>query len=146
MAKKYITPELIEKLLNKTEYNEEDSHDEDHIKKVVLDYYHAEITDEWNTSADFHIYEETTADGYSVYVCAHDDRNINVAENVHYYDGELSQELKQAIVDGCVIYVDGMEAYFIDEAIRELYITLAERKEEEITDDLLDKGYENRED
>jgi len=140
--KKLITPELVEELLNKTEYNEQDSHDDEHVRKVVLDYYHAEITDDWNISADFHIYEETTADGYTVYVATHDDRNINVAENVHYYDNNLGEELTQAIVDGCVIYISDMEEFYVQDSIRELYLTLAEKKEEEITIDLIDQGYE----
>ena len=105
-------------------------------------YYHSEITDDWNISADFHIYEETTADGYTVYVATHDDRNINVAENVHYYDNNLGEELTQAIVDGCVIYISDMEEFYVQDSIRELYLTLAEKKEEEITIDLIDQGYE----
>ena len=146
MAKKYITDELIEKLLNKTEYNEQDSHDQEHIQKVVLDYYDSEITDDWNERCDFFIYEETTADGYSVYVCTDNERDVNVNENVHYYDSELSQELKQAITDSISIYIDDLDNYYIEEAISELYIELVKKKEEEITDDLIDKGYENRED
>ena len=140
--KKLITPELVEELLNKTEYNEQDSHDDDHVRKVVLDYYHSEITDDWNISADFHIYEETTADGYTVYVATHDDRNINVAENVHYYDNNLGEELTQAIVDGCVIYISDMEEFYVQDSIRELYLNLAQKKEEEITIELIDQGYE----
>jgi len=140
--KKLITPELVEELLNKTEYNEQDSHDDEHVKKVVLDYYDASITDDWNTSVDFHIYEETTADGYTVYIATYDDRNINVAENVHYYDNDLGKELTQAITEGCNIYISDMHEFYVQDSIKELYLTLAEKKEEEITIELIDQGYE----
>ncbi len=140
--KKLITPELVEELLNKTEYNEQDSHDEEHIKKVVLDYYEAEIVNDWSQAVDFHIYEETTADGYSVYVATYDDQNVSVNENVHYYDNDLGVELTQAITEGCKIYLADMDDYYVTDVMRELYLTLAEKKEEEITIDLIDQGYE----
>ena len=104
--KKQITDELIEEILNKTKFNEQDSHDEDHIKKVVLDHYDSEITDDWNVSCDFFIYEETTADGYSVYVATYDQRSISVSEHVHYYDNNLGDELRQAICEGIKIYIE----------------------------------------
>ena len=81
-----------------------------------------------------------------MYVCTDNERDVNVNENVHYYDSELSQELKQAITDSISIYIDDLDNYYIEEAISELYIELVKKKEEEITDDLIDKGYENRED
>tara|TARA_R110000824_G_scaffold209212_1_gene395030 strand:- start:287 stop:724 length:438 start_codon:yes stop_codon:yes gene_type:complete len=140
--KKIITDELVEKLLNKTEFNEASSHDEEHIRKVVLDHYDSEITDDWNVNCEFFIYEETTADGYSVYVCTYDDKNICVSESVHYYDGQLSIELKQAITEGIAIYVDDLENHYIEDAVRELYINLAKLKTEEIEEELINQGYE----
>ena len=138
--KKLITPELVEELLNKTEFNEQDSHNETHVEKVVLDYYEAEIVNDWSQAVDFHIYEETTADGYSVYVATYDDQNVSVNENVHYYDNDLGVELTQAITEGCKIYLADMDDYYVTDVMRELYLTLAEKKEEEITIDLIDQG------
>ena len=140
--KKLITPELVEELLNKTKYNEKDSHDEDHIQKVVLDYYDSEITEDWNVSCDFFIYEETTADGYSVYVATYDQRSISVSEHVYYYDSELSDELKQAITEGIKIYIDDAQQHYVIDVIRDLYTSLCEKKQEEITIELIDEGYE----
>ena len=113
--KKQITDELIEEILNKTKFNEQDSHDEDHIQKVVLDHYDSEITDDWNVSCDFFIYEETTADGYSVYVATYDQRSISVSEHVHYYDNNLGDELKQAITEGIKIYLDDSQLYYVQD-------------------------------
>ena len=140
--KKLITPELLDELLNKTEFNEQDSHDEDHIKKVVLDHYDSEITDDWNVSCDFFIYEETTADGYSVYVATYDQRSISVSEHVHYYDNSLGDELKQAITESIKIYIDDEQQHYVQDVIRDLYIDLSEKKEKEIIDQLIDEGYE----
>jgi len=140
--KKQITDELIEEILNKTKFNEQDSHDEDHIKKVVLDHYDSEITDDWNVSCDFFIYEETTADGYSVYVATYDQRSISVSEHVHYYDSNLGDELKQAITESIKIYIDDEQQHYVQDVIRDLYIDLSEKKEKEIIDQLIDEGYE----
>ena len=140
--KKQITDELIEEILNKTKFNEQDSHDEDHIKKVVLDHYDSEITDDWNVSCDFFIYEETTADGYSVYVATYDQRSISVSEHVHYYDNSLGDELKQAITEGIKIYIDDEQQHYVQDVIRDLYVILSKKKEEEIIDQLIDEGYE----
>jgi hypothetical protein len=140
--KKQITDELIEEILNKTKFNEQDSHDEDHIQKVVLDHYDSEITDDWNVSCDFFIYEETTADGYSVYVATYDQRSISVSEHVHYYDNNLGDELRQAICEGIKIYIDDVQQYYVQDVIRDLYVILSKKKEEEIIDQLIDEGYE----
>ena len=140
--KKLITPELVEELLNKTEFNEQDSHNEAHVEKVVLDYYEAEIVNDWSQSVDFHIYEETTADGYSVYVATYDDRNVSVSENVHYYDNNLGTELTQAITEGCKIYLADMDDYYVTDVMRELYTNLCEKRQEEIVVQLIDEGYE----
>jgi len=140
--KKQITDELIEEILNKTKFNEQDSHDEDHIKKVVLDHYDSEITDDWNVSCDFFIYEETTADGYSVYVATYDQRSISVSEHVHYYDNSLGDELKQAITESIKIDIDDEQQHYVQDVIRDLYIDLSEKKEKEIIDQLIDEGYE----
>jgi len=140
--KKQITDELIEEILNKTKFNEQDSHDEDHIQKVVLDHYDSEITDDWNVSCDFFIYEETTADGYSVYVATYDQRSISVSEHVHYYDNSLGDELKQAITESIKIYIDDEQQHYVQDVIRDLYIDLSEKKEKEIIDQLIDEGYE----
>jgi hypothetical protein len=49
--------------------------------------------------------------------------------------------LQDAIKDGGEIYVDDLFQDFIDDAMQELYLYLAERFEEDIIDELQDKGY-----
>lgn len=93
--------------------------------KKVQQYYNFKFTDIFGIQ-DFYIYEETTADGYSVYVATDNTNNICVAENVHYYDSDLCNELVEHIrysskLHETIIYVDDLDAYYIDEAIQELY-------------------------
>lgn len=93
--------------------------------KKVQQHYNFKFTDNWGIQ-DYYVYEETTADGYSVYVATDNTNDICVNENVHYYDSDLCNELVEYIrysskLDETIIYVDDLHAYYIDEAIQELY-------------------------
>ena len=118
MSKKLITDELIEEKMISYGFGEVDSHDEEHARKVVLDHYDAELTDQWQENCEYYLYEESTADGYTVYISTHDTRNICVNENVHYYESALSDELQDAIKNSGEIYVDDLYQDFIDDAIQ----------------------------
>ena len=141
---KYITDDLIEQGMIRLGYGEVDSHDEDHVRKIVLDHFDAELTDQWRQDCEFYIYEESTADGYSVYVATSDTNSVSVNEDIHYYDSDLSGVLQDAIKDGGEIYVDDYFQDFIDDAIQELYLYLAERMHQEVVDELLDEGYKQK--
>ena len=149
MSKKLITDELINERLEAKGFGEKQINDEDLAKEAVLKHFNVEFTDAYGDSADFYIYEESTADGYSVFVATHDQSVVNVNENVYYYDSDLSG----ALVDFMkysngdeenpeVVYVDDLNQQFIDDALVQLFEYLAERFEEEIIDELTDEGYE----
>jgi hypothetical protein len=142
MSKKLITDELIEQKMISYGFGEVESHDEEHTRKVVLDHYDAELTDQWQENCEYYIYEESTADGYTVYISTSDTRNICVNENIHYYESSLGEELQDAIKNSGEIYVDDLYQDFIDDAIQELYLYLAERFNEQALDELQDEGYE----
>ena len=142
MSKKLITDELIEQKMISYGFGEVESHDEEHTRKVVLDHYDAELTDQWRENCEYYIYEESTADGYTVYISTSDTRNICVNENIHYYESSLGEELQDAIKNSGEIYVDDLYQDFIDDAIQELYLYLAERFNEQALDELQDEGYE----
>ncbi len=112
--------------------------------KFLQDEYKFELTDKWSRNPDYSIYAETTADGYEVWIAAPGDgSNVCVNEDVHYYDGELSEKLQEAMTDHCeLIYVDDLEAYYVEDAIVSLYQDLYEEKEQEITNELIKQGYE----
>jgi hypothetical protein len=141
MSKKLITDELIEQKMISYGFGETDSHDEEYVRKLILKHYDAELTDQWQQNCDYYIYEESTSDGYSVFVACYNTDNICVSEDIHYYDSDLSNKLQDAIQDGGEIYVDDLYQCFIDDAIQELYVYLAERFHEQAIDELEDEGY-----
>ncbi len=151
MSKKLITDELINERLEAKGFGEKQINDEDLAKESVLKHLNVEFTDNYNDSADFYMYEESTADGYSVFVATHDQSVVNVNENVYYYDSDLSDALVDFMKysNGSedypnIVYVDDLNQQFIDDAIVQLFEYLAERFEEEIIDKLTDEGYGNR--
>ena len=148
MKEKLITDELINEMLEARGFGEKQINDEDLAKEAVLKHFGVEFTDDYSSNADFYIYEESTADGYSVFVATHDQRVVNVNENVYYYDSDLGDALEEYIKYSNgdehtpeVIYVDDLNQQFIDDAIVQLFEYLAERFEEEVIDELKDKGY-----
>ena len=149
MSKKLITDELINERLEAKGFGEKQINDEDLARESVLKHFNVEFTDDYSGNADFYIYEESTADGYSVFVATHDQNVVNVNENVYYYDSDLSGALVDFMKfsngdeeDPEVVYVDDFNQQFIDDAIVQLFEYLAERFEEEIIDELTDEGYE----
>ena len=139
---------LEEKMISKG-FGEKDSHDEEHVMKVVCKHFDLELTDTWQSGSDHYIYEESTADGYTVYVSTHDAQgDICVSENIFYYDNDLSAELKQAIYDNdhgdVKIYLsmlyDG--EYWIEDTIRDIYIELVELYTDMCKDELTDEGFD----
>jgi len=149
MSKGLITNELINERLEAKGFGEKQSEDFESALKAVVNHYHVKITDDFVNDADFYIYEESTADGYSVFVAIHDQRQININENVYYYDSDLSGVLEYNIKYSNgdedypeVIYVDDIYADYVECAIQNMFVYLAERFEEEVINELIDEGYE----
>lgn len=140
---KILTNELIEKKL-KEKYSFIEDLDQDTMLDILQNEYEFKLTDEWNRSPDYSIYAESTADGYEVWIATPSDgSNVCVSEDVHYYDGELSERLQEAMTDyNELIYVDDLEADYVEDAIVSLYQDLYEEKEDEITNELIEQGYE----
>jgi len=143
-----ITEELVNERLEKIGFGEKQAID-GAANESVLNHYNLVIHSGYLSESDFSIYEENTADGYSVWVATHDPKNISLSEDVYYYDGDLAKVLTDNIKssNGCEeyphkVYVDDTEAYFIEEAMDALFIYLAERFEEQIIEELKAEGYE----
>jgi len=148
---KYITEELINERLEAKGFGDKQSENEDVAKQNVLNHYGVELTSDWTNRASYYIYEETTKDGYSVYVATDDTDNISVCEDIYYYDGDLGDVLEEQIKYSNgdedypeIIYVDDLYQNFIDLAIENLFIYLSERFEEEVIGELKDEGYEQQ--
>ena len=115
--------------------------DDEHAKKQVLAHFECEITDQWQ-NPEFSVYEESTADGYSVWIATDDDRSINVNEDVYYYENQLTDVLYEAIPDYNRIYCDSYD--FVEDAITRHYEDLLCKMEDEVLDELLDEGYNHK--
>ena len=137
---------LEEKMISKG-FGEKDSHDEEHVRSVVLKHFDLKLTDDWSNDCDHYIYEESTADGYTVYVSTHDAGSVCVSEDVHQYDNDLGSELKQAIYDNdhsdVKIYLSMLYDgdYWIDEAISDIYLELVKLYTDTCKDELTDEGF-----
>ena len=136
---KFITDELITQRMESKGWIE--GCDDEHAKKQVLEHFECEITDQWQ-NPEFSIYEESTADGYSVWIATDDDKSINVNEDVYYYENELNDVLYDAISDYNQIYCDNYD--FVKDAITIHYEDLLSRIEEEVVDELHDEGYSDK--
>lgn len=139
MKNKFITDELIAQRMESKGWIE--GCDDEHARNQVLTHFDCEITDQWQ-NPDFSIYEESTADGYSVWIATDDDKHINVNEDVYYYENELHDVLYDAIPDYNNIYCDNYD--FVEDAITRHYEDLLCRIEDQIVDELLDEGYNHK--
>ena len=139
MKNKFITDELI--TLRMTEKGWTEGYDDEHARNQVLARYECKITEAWQRP-DFSIYEESTADGYSVWIATDDDKNININEDVYYYENDLSDVLYNAIPDYNEIFCDNPS--LVEDAITRHYEELFDRIEEEVVDELRSEGYVNK--
>ena len=87
---------------------------------------------------DCTIYNESTADGYDVFVVTNDTRNVHVCENVFYYDHDIADQFSEQIRYGDrTFYIDDgiYEDCYIEDKLLELF---AENVEDIIQDEELD--------
>jgi hypothetical protein len=136
---KFITDELIAQRMESKGWIE--GCDDEHARNQVLAYYECEITDNMQRP-EFSIYEESTSDGYSVWVATADPSSISICEDVYYYDHDLTGVVYEAILDYNDIYCD--DERLVEDAITMHYEELLCRMEDEIVDELLDEGYNHK--
>jgi len=89
-------------------------------------------------NVDCHIYSESTADGYDVYVCTNNTRQPNICEDVYYYSNDLPDAFKDQITWGDrTFYVcDSIyEDCYFDDTLLELF---SENVEDIVENDELD--------
>tara|TARA_X000001382_G_scaffold32824_1_gene21530 strand:- start:142 stop:594 length:453 start_codon:yes stop_codon:yes gene_type:complete len=89
-------------------------------------------------NVDCMIYNESTADGYDVYVCTNDSRHPSICEDVYYYDNDLANAFSEQVRWGdktfyiCEYVYD--DAYIEDQLIE----MFAENVEDIVDNDALD--------
>ena len=89
-------------------------------------------------NVDCHIYSESTADGYDVYICTNDIRQPSICEDVYYYSNDLADRFRDQVRWGDrTFYIDSdlYEDCYFDDALLE---TFSEYVEEIIENDELD--------
>lgn len=140
---KILTDKLITDKLEAKGYLEYHDMDETKAWNLLEKHYDCEVDDQWrNKHYDFYCYEETTADGYSVYIATNDPDSICISEEVHYYENDLSDEIKIAIKDGCTMYIDDLDARYFMDAVEQAYDSMYNDKKQEIENELIEQGYE----
>lgn len=84
------------------------------FKKIVLDYLDTTMYHDMNgwEKSDVKVYSETTADGYELFVVTFDDQNLNINEDVHYYDSDVADSVMANLEQGYSVYID---EYFYDD-------------------------------
>ena len=150
MSKKILTDDLVYKKM-----------EEDNIKEELYgEEARAHMLEEWdgafNTDRnwpDGHeeliVYNEDTADGYSVYICTDNhNNNFNIGEDLYYYvDGQAFMERAlDTLRHGGEVWIDNYIAdeidTDIDEAFETSYQEWHEEKFEEYQNELINDGYD----
>ena len=117
-------------------YTFEDQFPEERMIKLYKDWMDINISTNINDfdNVDCMIYNESSADGYDLYICTNDSRTPSICEDVHYYDHGLADAFEEQIRYGDkTFYIcDGVyeDCYFNDKLV-ELF---AENVEEIVKD------------
>jgi len=70
---------------------------EEKMIKIAKESLGLTTTDNFNDSCDLYCYNESTADGYDVWVLTHSMNDVNICENVYYYDSDLASAVMEEI-------------------------------------------------
>ena len=117
------------------------------IIEAVKKYYGLTIDENAYQSADIYAYEETTVDGYSVYVVTNDMNSVCIAEDVYYYDSDVAEAIMEQInySNGyCTLYADQyfLDDIYFDDVLLEAFSDIAESIYDEIMNEDSDYGFD----
>ena len=115
--------------------------------EAVKKYYGLKIDENAYQNADIYAFEETTADGYSVYVVTHDMSSINVSEDVYYYDSDVAEAIMEMINysnGDCTLYADQyfLDDIYFDDVLLESFQEIADSIYDEIMNEDSDYGFD----
>ena len=117
------------------------------IIEAVKKYYGLTIDENAYQNADIYAFEETTADGYSVYVVTHDMRSICVSEDVYYYESDVPSAIMECIENSnghCTLYADQyfLDDIYFDDVLLEAFSDIAESIYDEIMNEDSDYNFD----
>jgi len=119
---------------------------EEKIIDAVKKYYGLTIDENAYQSADIYAYEETTVDGYSVYVVTSDMNSVCINEDVYYYESDLPSAIMEMIGwsnGDCTLYADQyfLDDIYFDDALLEAFQEIADSIYDEIMNEDSDYGF-----
>ena len=99
-----------------------DEMDDERRVELVKEFYDLEITHDVNDfeNVDCNIYNESTSDGYDVYVITNNTKHISICEDVFYYDHDLTERFNEHIRWGDRTFY--IEEYLYEDCYFEDYI------------------------
>ena len=117
---------------------------EERLIELVKNYYDIDISHEINDfeNTDCAIYEDSTADGYSVYIVTNNTRHVSVCEDVYYYDHNLADAFEEQIrFRDQTFYIDASiydDSYFNDKLVS-MFVDRVEEIIEELKTDITEE-------
>jgi len=117
---------------------------EERLIELVKNYYDIDISHEINDfeNTDCAIYEDSSADGYSLYIVANNTRHISICEDVYYYDHSLADAFEEQIRYGSqTFYIDASiydDSYFDDKLVS-MFVDRVEEIIEELKTDITEE-------
>ncbi len=96
--------------------------DDERRVELVKEFYDLDITHDISNfeNVDCNIYNESTSDGYDVYVITNNTKHISICEDVFYYDHDLTERFNEHIRWGDRTFY--IEEYLYEDCYFEDYI------------------------
>ena len=138
---KLLTEEMVQDALKELGLTEEQLvKDDAQVSDKIMEHYDCRISDRWEEQ-DLYIYEESTADGYSAYICTHNPNSICISEDVYQYEhsSEVISRFEEAICNGQSVYCDDED--FIEQVCDGMIDSFLDDVRAEVEMEFHDKGY-----
>ena len=138
---KLLTEEMVQDALKQLGLTEEQIEaDSSGLSDKIMEHYDCRISDRWEEQ-DLYIYEESTADGYSAYICTHNPNSICISEDVYQYEhsSEVINRFEEAIRNCQSIYCDDED--FIEQVCDGMIDTFLDDVRANVEMEFHDKGY-----
>lgn len=97
------------------------------FRKIVSRHLMCEIKTDINdfNTCEMQCYNESTADGYDVYVLKYTQDDISITENVYYYDHDIAEQIMHVIDNDRIdsIYIEEylLEEIYLDDQFEEYF-------------------------
>ena len=138
---KLLTEKMVQDALKELGLTEEQLVINDaQVSDKIMEHYDCRISDRWEQQ-DLYIYEESTADGYSAYICTHNPNSICISEDVYQYEQsiEVIRQFQDAIRNGQSVYCD--DEGFIEQVCDDMIDSFLDDVRTNVEMEFHEKGY-----